>query len=181
MVYGLERFEMYTFGQPVTVENDHRPLKTLCVMPKRLQATMMRMSCYDVSLKYQPGNSMVLADTLSRAHPSDTGVPHTHGSFDAINALALMTISDKRIAELQKASAVRFRGWPENKDLLPNQLRLFFDIRDSRVVRDGILMKGERITFLTRSALISRCYLIVHIWGKTACFGVNVNLSSGLK
>ena len=55
VLYGLERFDQYTYGRPVKVENDHKPLaailrKPLSQAPKRLQNIMMRYHRYDVHL-----------------------------------------------------------------------------------------------------------------------------------
>ena len=46
VLFGLERFNQYTYGRPVKVENDHKPLaailrKPLSQAPKRLQDIMM--------------------------------------------------------------------------------------------------------------------------------------------
>ena len=159
IVYGLERFDLYTYGRFVTVTNDHKPLeslfdKPLCSIPKRLQAMMMRIARYDIALTHKPGNSVVIADTLSRAHPPESTTTGVR-SFDNINALALMPISDKRLEEVRKATSnddvmcqlasVIMNGWPDNKDLLPDQLRPFHSIRDALVLYDGIVLKGERI------------------------------------
>ena len=158
IVYGLERFDQYTFGRFVVVENDHKPLETIIqkplnTVPKRLQAMMMRLSRYDISLKYKPGPQMVLPDTLSRAFP--TADTESSGTFDSINALQYLPISDKRVEELCEATdadetmcmlrTVIINGWPENKDLLPDQLRPYYPIRDCLTVQDGIVMKGERL------------------------------------
>lgn len=53
VVFGLERFDQYTYGTKVTVQNDHKPLasilrKPLSQAPKRLQALMIRVHHYDV-------------------------------------------------------------------------------------------------------------------------------------
>ena len=52
VLYGLERFDQYTYGRPVIVENDHKPLetilkKTLSQAPKRLQDILMKMFRYN--------------------------------------------------------------------------------------------------------------------------------------
>ena len=72
VVFGLQRFDQYTYGRDVTVENDHKPLqsilsKPLSCAPKRLQAMMMALHRYSIHVIYRPGSAMVLADTLSRA------------------------------------------------------------------------------------------------------------------
>jgi len=75
VVYGLERFNQYTYGRNVVVHNNHSPLefilkKTLSQAPKRLQALIMRLHKYDITFQYVPGRSLVLADPLSRAFPT---------------------------------------------------------------------------------------------------------------
>ena len=61
VLYGLERFDQYTYGQPITVENDHKPLasiisKPLSMAPKRLQDIMMRYNRYDVNFVFTKGS-----------------------------------------------------------------------------------------------------------------------------
>ena len=78
IVFGLEHFEQCTFGCPVMAENDHKPLealieKSLHAIPKCLQAMRMRIARYKIDLRYKPGPSMVLPDTLSHAHPEFSG------------------------------------------------------------------------------------------------------------
>ena len=46
LVYGLERFDQYTYGRAVRVQNDHKPLATILRKPlsqasRRVQALMM--------------------------------------------------------------------------------------------------------------------------------------------
>ena len=53
ILFGLERFNQYTYGRHVTVQNDHKPLsailhKLLSQALKRLQALMMRLYKYDI-------------------------------------------------------------------------------------------------------------------------------------
>ena len=73
IVYGTERFHQYTYGRPVTVESDHKPLevihqKPLSAAPRRLQKMIMRLHQYDLTIVYKKGSEMLLADTLSRHH-----------------------------------------------------------------------------------------------------------------
>ena len=73
MVFGIEKFHQYTFGRPVTVQSDHKPLeviekKPVHKAPKRLQRLLLRLLAYDVNLLYRIGSQMELADTLSRTY-----------------------------------------------------------------------------------------------------------------
>ena len=63
VLYGLERFDKYTYGRPITVENDHKPLasilrKYLSMAPKRLQDIMMRYNRYDVNFVLTKGSKL---------------------------------------------------------------------------------------------------------------------------
>ena len=75
VVFGLENFYQYTYGQDVTVQSDHKPLeiimnKPLHTAPKRLQRMLLRLHKYSTKLEYHPVKEMHLhvADTLSRAY-----------------------------------------------------------------------------------------------------------------
>ncbi|KAL7857277.1 hypothetical protein SRHO_G00161760 [Serrasalmus rhombeus] len=68
IVFGMEKFHQYTYGQPVTVQSDHKPLenifkKPLLSAPKRLQRMLLRLQKYSVQVTYVPGRDMLLADT----------------------------------------------------------------------------------------------------------------------
>jgi hypothetical protein len=57
VVFGLERFDQYTYGRKVIAQNDHKPLtsilkKPLSQTPKRLQALMLRVHRYDIEFHY---------------------------------------------------------------------------------------------------------------------------------
>ena len=72
VLYGIDRFDQYTYGRPVKVEKDHKSLaailrKPLSQAPKRLQDIMMRYHRYDVHFVFVKGTDLLIADTLSRA------------------------------------------------------------------------------------------------------------------
>ena len=81
ILFGLERFDTYTFGRQVRIQTDHKPLealhkKPLHSVPKRLQRMFLRMQRYEVTVVYRNGKHMFLADTLSRAYVADEAVMH---------------------------------------------------------------------------------------------------------
>ena len=72
IVFGCERFNMYTHGAELEVNSDHKPLenifkKPLFKVPPRLQRTRLRFQKYDIKVRYVPGKFLYFADTLSRA------------------------------------------------------------------------------------------------------------------
>ena len=75
LVFGLERFDQYTYGRKVHIQNDHKPLATILKKPlsqasRRIQALMMRLHRYDVTFQYVQGSQLFTADTLSRTFSS---------------------------------------------------------------------------------------------------------------
>ena len=89
-VFGAEHFHTYVFGQPFTIESDHKPLeqinlKNLADTPAYLQRMLLRLQNYDLKIKYKPGKEMLLTDTLSRYAPQngaevalDIAIHHMH-------------------------------------------------------------------------------------------------------
>ena len=72
IVFAVEKFNDYTFGNKTIVFSDHKPLesilkKPLHLAPKRLQGMITRLQKYDLEVRYEKGSKMFLADTLSRA------------------------------------------------------------------------------------------------------------------
>ena len=75
-VFGAEHFHTYVFGQPFTIESDHKPLeqinlKNLADTPGRLQRMLLRLQNYDLKIKYKLGKEMLLADILSCYAPQN--------------------------------------------------------------------------------------------------------------
>ena len=69
-IFGVEHFWTYVFGRHFTIESDHKSLeqislKNLADVPVRLQRMLLRLQDYDFTIKYCPGEEMVIADTLS--------------------------------------------------------------------------------------------------------------------
>jgi hypothetical protein len=105
VVFELERFDQYTYGTKVTVQNDHKPLasimrKPLSQAPKRLQALMMRVHRYDMDFHFLKGSELIIADTLSRAYIDS---PDLRPRIMKINFFP--NISDVRLQEVREATS----------------------------------------------------------------------------
>ena len=62
VVFGLEKFHTYIYGNHVTVYNDHKPLemiqkKPIHAAPPRLQRMLLRLQKYDYNIIYRPGKT----------------------------------------------------------------------------------------------------------------------------
>ncbi|XP_062614646.1 uncharacterized protein K02A2.6-like [Saccostrea cucullata] len=161
VLYGLERFDQYTYGRKVFIHNDHKPLsailrKPLGLAPKRLQDIMMRYFRYDVEFVFEKGVNLVIADTLSRAF-----LMTTEGSVDerhrilSVSTLQENDVPDVRIQEIKDMTAkdsemqtladTIANGWPDSKQDLLTSVRHYFDFRDTLSFEDGLILKGEAI------------------------------------
>ena len=155
VIFGLERFDQYTYSRKVVIENDHKPLAAILKKPlsqavKRLQALILRLHRYDVDFHYTKGSKLFIADTLSRAH---LDVPDAHVRVTKVNALK--GESDERINEvreetaedesMQKLLSIIRDGWPYNKNEVPSELKPSFDVRDTLSHQDSVVLKEERI------------------------------------
>ena len=103
------KFHQYIFGKPIAVYNDHKPLleaifkKPLLSAPMRLQRMLLKLQCYDISVNYQKGSDMQLADTLSRAYLPEQ--PGDGEEFEYVNMTNFISISSTKYQEIQQLTA----------------------------------------------------------------------------
>ena len=142
IIFALEKWHQYTFGRPVFVYSDHKPLesitkKPLDRAPKRLQGMLMRALAYDVEVRYRNGKNMYLADTLSRAYPPRT--PDCgQDEFETINALSYLIMPEEKVdmirrhtnedISLQQLKYVIQEGWPANESSLSPLVAPYFSV-----------------------------------------------------
>ena len=137
MIYGLERFDQYTFGRRVIIQNDHKPIgtilkKPLSQAPRRLQALILRLHRYDMEFEYVEGTKLVIADTLSRAGirtSSDVDEHQYPGRHTRQNYPGNSRSYEER---RWHASTPRGNhGWPDRREDVPHQATPYFDVRDT--------------------------------------------------
>ena len=153
-VFGAERFRTYVFGRHFTIESDHKSLeqismKNLADAPVRLQRMLLRLQDYDFTIKYRPGEEMVVADTLSRYSPEDTSeilldisVNHVYINAEKKQDYQL-TIQDDPL--LRALADMIITGWPDDVNNVPKALRPYHGQRDSLTIEDGLILRGEAI------------------------------------
>ena len=134
IVFGCERFNMYTHGAEVEVHSDHKPLdsifkKRLFKVPPRLKKMRLLLQKYDIKVKYVPGKFQYIADTLSRAcsessMPSDSDM-HKDMEYFIHSVVSSLPISDVKLKELRDLNSndptmqmlyqYSLQGWPAHK------------------------------------------------------------------
>ena len=98
-MYAFEKVNQYTYGRPLTVESDHKPLQLIMMKPlrhapKQLQGMLLRVQKYDIEVIYKPGPQMYLADTRSKANLSNT--ENTQEEFEQVTAIHFLPMSEAR-------------------------------------------------------------------------------------
>jgi hypothetical protein len=105
IVFSATKFHQYIYGNTVTVETDHKPLeslfkKALCKAPQRIQRMMLKVQQYDLKVKYVPGETLYIADTLSCA--SQTSSPECIGDKEEFEVHLLVPISQEKAEEFKR-------------------------------------------------------------------------------
>ena len=155
VVFGLERFRHYTYGINVTVVTDHKPLVAICSKPlskaKRLQSILLKVQEYNFEVVFKPGSEIPVADTLSRA---PTGKP-IYTEVVTLNNISLTRTKEDKLDEIRGATlkyetlkvlgVMILRGWPDEKQHVPEVILPYFSFRNELVVYKGIILRGEQI------------------------------------
>ena len=74
IIFGVEKFHHYLFGQHFTICSDHKPFRHLfnvnCLIPSlasaRIQRSALGLSAYEYNIVYKAGNANTNTDLLSR-------------------------------------------------------------------------------------------------------------------
>jgi len=182
IVFGCERFNMYTHGAEVEVNSDHKPLennfkKPLFKVPPRLQRMRLRLQKYDIKVRYVPGIAkfLYIADALSRAcgesHIPNDNDMHQDMEYFIHSVVSNLPISDVKLKELQEFNSddptmqmlhtYPMEGWPHHKCDVPPPLKSFWNVPNDIHVIDGILLKDNRlvIPFAWRKDILQKLHL----------------------
>ena len=115
------------------------------------------MLIYLQKYEFTPGNTIPVADTLSRA--SLPVVTEFKFDYQVHLLLSSLPVSDNKLNEirlataedkvLQKVKEYVENGWPENKRAPPVEVIPYFQYRDELTIMQGLIFKGERIIILS--------------------------------
>ena len=151
--HACEKFHTYIYAKPVSVETDHQPLelifrKPIHKAPKRLQPMLLRLSIYDLTVKYKKGKLMYLADTLSRAplqETEETSEEEIMVHKVSISGERLTQFRQYTMEELSSLVTTILEGWPEERSQVPDEVKPFWNFREELDYADGVVYKGERL------------------------------------
>ena len=163
VVCAAEKFQHYIYGREVEVRSDHKPLdmitrKSIHKASPRIQAMLLRLMKYNLYVSYQPGPTMYIADTLSRAyveseHESDDIEVDTNMRIHSL--VTNLPMSNQRKQKVQcateedetmvKLSQTIAGGWPRHRRDCDPLIRQYWPIRDELHIIQGVVYAGERV------------------------------------
>ncbi len=121
-------------------------------IPARLQKFILRQLKYDMTTEYVHGETIPVADALSGLNPmpprkqEETHIestllllPTNNTQLDAIRAA---TAEDQTLRNLAR---IVLRGWPERERDVPEEVMPYYTFREDIAVKDGFLLKIDRI------------------------------------
>ena len=172
VVFGCSKFHKYIYGKPdVKIESDHKPLENILKKPihnapMRIQRMLLKLQPYSFSLVYTKGKDIGLADCLSR-FPCTPGTQQLEDDLMICKIdtffspqheeIVQATQEDEELVELKR---IIFMGWPEYKNDVPVEIRMYWGYREELSTYNGVVYKGNRV--VVPKSLRSRMVKMLH-------------------
>ena len=160
IAWGVEKFHTYLYGRKVVVETDHKPLETifrksLNSAPPRLQRMLLKLTKYDLEVRYIPGKQQTISDCLSRAPLKVTESTNINDEQIEINLVDRLGLDNDTLSKFRVQTSADetsivvmeyvLKGWPSAKDETDELAREYWSFREELSVEDGLLFKSDRI------------------------------------
>ena len=180
IVFGCERLRQYIYGKEIIVLTDHKPLlsifnKPLQECPKRTQRLLLRLQCFNLTLKFVPGKELYIPDMLSRAHVGKESESEKVlcGEADyAVNAvvtnvkcseemMSKLKLETKNDVALELVKSYIETEWPESISKCHELARKYYGIRAELVLFQGLILFHDRIVIpdTLRANLLARVHI----------------------
>ncbi|KAL1446523.1 hypothetical protein WDU94_003657 [Cyamophila willieti] len=163
--FATEKFHQFIYGKQVVVFSDHKPLMTIMKknindVPARLQRMLLRLFKYDLKVMYKPGSQMYISDALSRSYlkenydpvQSDDYMVHDIMVCSLSSQLCMSEERKKQLidytnndSDLQKLKGQLMNGWPNSKNEVSLEIRMYWQHRNEICVEDDLLFFNNRV------------------------------------
>ena len=150
VLFACEKLHRYTFGRKNAVHTDHKSLQLIVqepisLAPARLQRMLLRLSKYDIQVKFVGSKNVLLAETLSRL--IKPGSTREISGLD-ISIAQVLKVERPRLESLQEETKADstlaaltdliITGWPDSIHGLPEHLHPYWCFRDELRILDGL-------------------------------------------
>lgn len=153
--FACKKYHEYIYGKKLTVETDHKPLETIFKKPisnapPRLQRILLEIAPYAPTVIYRKGETMYVADTLSR--DCDPNEATADEEFEVLAILSIsndamdrLRIATKHDEELTIVRQYVQGGWPTEQQAVQAQAKSYWNFRDEISEFNGLMFKGQKI------------------------------------
>ena len=154
VAWAMEKFHHFLYACHILLETDQKPLEV--ILPKsinqatpRLQHILITTFAYHFTVKYIPGSTNQLADSLSQlGGQKDTiKLPKLyihqiiHQLSDTLNQMRIATQDD----ELALLKHTIMYGWSSTIREVLSEIQPYWTFREELTIEDGIVLKGTQI------------------------------------
>nr|XP_018905063.1 PREDICTED: uncharacterized protein K02A2.6-like [Bemisia tabaci] len=162
VLYACKRFHSFIYGQKIIVHTDHKPIvkvmkKDIIRIPSiRLQRIRLKLTIYDMDVRFLQGSKMHIADALSRA--CSTRSPHIDTDPSLNEIVHSLNVSDDLRIQLQNESdkdpalkisislkILIINGWPSSETKVPIPLKLFYQYRNVLSIEESLIFLDNRL------------------------------------
>ena len=130
-------------------------LRPISLAPVKLQRMLLRLSKFDIQVKYVGSKSVLLVDTFSRPIQPDStweipGLDINIAQALKVEPTCLESLQEetKAYSTLATLTDLIITGQPNGVQDLPEHLHPYWCFRDELTILDGIVMKGSRVSSL---------------------------------
>ena len=141
----MEKLHTYLYGRKVIVETDHKPLeaifkKSLNSAPPRLQRMLLKLTKYDLDVRYIPRKQQIISDCLSRAPLNLTESTNIDDEQIEINLVDRLVLNNDTLPKLKVQTSADetsraimeyvLKGWQSAKDETHELAREYWSFRE---------------------------------------------------
>ena len=176
ILFGCKRFHQYTYGRPIRVHTDHKPIvsimkKPLSAASPRLQRMLLQLQNYNLDVHYVRGTDIPVSDFLSRHSLTDTHPKLIEGLDLHVHAIKQqLFVTDSRLdsirtaikndIKMQKLKQTIACGWPDLRAECDPGILDFWNHRDELSFEDDLIFRGQKllIPHALRQEMISKVH-----------------------
>ncbi|MCG8076812.1 MAG: DDE-type integrase/transposase/recombinase, partial [Candidatus Thiodiazotropha taylori] len=176
ILFGCKRFHQYTYGRPIRVHTDHKPIESIMKKPlsaasPRLQRMLLQLQNYDLDVHYVRGTDIPVSDFLSRHSLTDTHPKLIEGLDLHVHAIKQqLFVTDSRLDsirtaikndnKMQKLKQTIACGWPDLRAECDPEIQDFWNHRDELSFEDDLIFRGQKLLIppALRQEMISKVH-----------------------
>ncbi|MCG8113106.1 MAG: Ty3/Gypsy family RNase HI domain-containing protein, partial [Candidatus Thiodiazotropha taylori] len=167
ILFGCKRFHQYTYGRPIRVHTDHKPIESIMKKPlsaasPRLQRMLLQLQNYDLDVHYVRGTDIPVSDFLSRHSLTDTHPKLIEGLDLHVHAIKQqLFVTDSRLDsirtaikndnKMQKLKQTIACGWPDLRAECDPEILDFWNHRDELSFEDDLIFRGQKLLIPPRA------------------------------